>query len=193
MAWARWHLAERCLSWWCLAVDGAVLIVGCEWRFAISKWSGCICSRLGAPLLLVVSGRSQCGCVGSRSAAVLLVHAVGCEWWHAIDGVLVRRVHGGKSSRCFVVSGGPQSMAWSAVRWLVVGVLIVGCEWGLTIWTRRTRSAAVLCVNIVGCEWRFATNDVESSRAVDCCRRDRWLRVTVRNQQGKRAIEQLYL
>ena len=84
-------------------------------------------------------------------------------------------------------------MAWSAVRWLVVGVLIVGCEWGLTIWTRRTRSAAVLCVNIVGCEWRFATNDVESSRAVDCCRRDRWLRVTVRNQQGKRAIEQLYL
>lgn len=61
------------------------------------------------------------------------------------------------------MSGGSQSMVWNAVRWLVVGVLIVGCEWGLTIWTQQTRSAAVLCVNIVGCEWQFATNDVESS------------------------------
>lgn len=83
-------------------------------------------------LLLVVSGRSQCGCVGSRSAAVLLVHAVGCEWRHTIGCVLVRRVHGEQSSRCFVVSGGSQSMVWNAVRWLVVGVLIIGCEWGLT-------------------------------------------------------------
>lgn len=138
MGWAGWHLAGWCLSWWCLAVDGAVLIVGCEWRFAISKWSGCICSRLGRPV-------------------------VGCEWRHTIGCVLVRRVHGEQSSRCFVVSGGSQSMVWNAVRWLVVGVLIVGCEWGLTIWTQQTRSAAVLCVNIVGCEWQFATNDVESS------------------------------
>ena len=92
--------------------------------------------------------------------AVLIV---GCEWRHTIGCVLVRRVHGEQSSRCFVVSGGSQSMVWNAVRWLVVGVLIVGCEWGLTIWTQQTRSAAVLCVNIVGCEWQFATNDVESS------------------------------
>ena len=68
----------------------------------------------------------------------IVIHVFRCEWWFAIDGV-----------ECCP---------------LVVGVLIVGCEWGLTIWTQRTRSAAVLCVNIVGCEWQFAINDVESIR-----------------------------
>ena len=99
---------------------------------------GPVLLRFYSFMLSVVSGGSQSIVFWRVGVWRIVIHVFRCEWWFAIDGV-----------ECCP---------------LVVGVLIVGCEWGLTIWTQRTRSAAVLCVLFVGCEWQFATNDVESIR-----------------------------